>query len=670
MARRQPKVEIIIDADGKRARKEVDKTKDSLFNLTKMKSQMQGLVTAGGGLVAGLTAIAVAAKQAFDFSKAGAELIFAQSQFENLSESIGTTADVLMTDMRKATKGMVSDANLVAQASSIMSLGLADSGEGVTKLSTLVTELGWDMNQVILTFANNSTMRLDALGLSISSVTDRARELTAGGMDWDKAFDLAVIEAGEAKLKLLGSSADSVVAPFKRMEASLANIGDSLKKRAAEPAAKLIGTLELLITWNDRLAASFEEASDVIWETAEGYDEYIDQTIGAAVASKQITEYQGIMLRQQLQAGTLTREYVNELLRYKDVAEILTEEEYRRQKQVESLTLAYEAAGVGTANAGLAAVDYGNALKELQGWIGGSLGKNQEKFVEDVAALEGEVGDLNAKIEELELKEFLTEEQSKELEELKGQLQERKDKIDEVTLAHDKQTKSIIWNLIQQRAAMMGLEGDEKTVKFLTDLAYEWGLVDEATRDATFAADDYLLALGTETGALTGASRAASSLALGLREIETRTATPKELHLVVDDDPMLGKAIAFVGKTHNANIKINVQGSIPKIPSGTWTFKQGSGKDGATALKDGIDTFVPPGNPNDSFRANLALTGGERLTVTPAHEVRKGGSSDGAQPIIYVLLDGREISANLETRQGSELRRSFGSGSFRKGGNV
>ena len=109
----------------------------------------------------------------------------------------------MLGKLREATGGMMSDAALMESAAGIMSLGLAKTEDGVVRLATVVGELGWDMQQVILTMANNSKMRLDALGLSVEDVTERAKKLQDAGMSMDQAFDMAVIEAGEAKIKLL-----------------------------------------------------------------------------------------------------------------------------------------------------------------------------------------------------------------------------------------------------------------------------------------------------------------------------------------------------------------------------------------------------------------------------------------------------------------------------------
>ena len=171
----------------------------------------------------------------------GAALSAARDKFDNLAASINTTGDALLGVMREATSGMMTDAELVASATDLMSLGLAKNEDQVKRLSSVIGTLGWDMQQVVLTMANNSTMRLDALGLSMESVTGRAKELKDAGMSMDEAFDLAVLEAGEAKIALLGNTADTTAGKIQQMGVMVENAGDQFKVAFAEGMAESIG---------------------------------------------------------------------------------------------------------------------------------------------------------------------------------------------------------------------------------------------------------------------------------------------------------------------------------------------------------------------------------------------------------------------------------------------
>ena len=173
------------------------------------------------------------AGQAMAALSEGAALSAARGKFDNLAASINTTGDALLGVMREATSGMMTDAQLVASATDLMSLGLAKNEDQVKRLANVIGTLGWDMQQVVLTMANNSTMRLDALGLSMESVTGRAKELQAAGMSMDEAFDLAVLEAGEAKIALVGNTAETTAGKIQQMQVMVENAIDAFNQNLA-----------------------------------------------------------------------------------------------------------------------------------------------------------------------------------------------------------------------------------------------------------------------------------------------------------------------------------------------------------------------------------------------------------------------------------------------------
>ena len=209
-----------------------------------------------GGVGLAFAGIERAASAAWQTLGDGAALELAQSRFENLAASIGTTADALKGDMAEATQGMMSNAQMVAAASDIISLGLADSGEEVVRLSNLVGQLGWDMQVLTLTMANDSMLRLDALGLSMENVAEKAAALEAAGMSASEAFDLAVIEAGEEKLALLGSAAETSAGKMQQLAAMWGNAVDAFKVNFADAVTDQLSAITGAINAN---APGFEQ---------------------------------------------------------------------------------------------------------------------------------------------------------------------------------------------------------------------------------------------------------------------------------------------------------------------------------------------------------------------------------------------------------------------------
>lgn len=221
-------------------RKELDKTQNAaksgstrFTELSNAFSAVQQVAGAVGGVF----------QKTYQMIGEGAKLQLAEAQFDNLTKSIGVTSDALMTDLRGATQGMMSDAQLMAGASDIISLGLADNQEDTVRLAKAVGVLGLDMQQVILTFANNSKARLDSLGLSMADVTARTKAYTDAGMEANKAFDTAVLDALDAKMSLLGNTADTTAGKMAMLAAAQENLTNSFKEYLAVQWAGPIGGL-------------------------------------------------------------------------------------------------------------------------------------------------------------------------------------------------------------------------------------------------------------------------------------------------------------------------------------------------------------------------------------------------------------------------------------------
>lgn len=175
-----------------------------------------------------------AAQQAYQYVGEGVQMTAAQGRFEALTNSVGTTSSAMVNDLRAATRGTVDDFKLMEGASQLLNLGLTKTAEETVRLGAVSGKLGWDMQVLGLTIANQSTMRLDALGLAIEDVQGRAERLRAQGMATDQAFKFAIIEAGEAKVRLLGDAADTTAGKLLVMEANAKNFGNSFKMAFSE----------------------------------------------------------------------------------------------------------------------------------------------------------------------------------------------------------------------------------------------------------------------------------------------------------------------------------------------------------------------------------------------------------------------------------------------------
>jgi hypothetical protein len=280
------------------------KGREALKGATADVKEMEGAAKKGAGgfdvlskrILAGTAVIAgasIAAKQLYSVFREGATLETTSQRFDKLSASIGSTADVMLGQLKTATQGMISDMDLMASASQIISLKLADNSQQVVRLATVAGTLGWDMQQVILTFANLSTMRLDALGLSVDEVKDKAAELEKTGMSASEAFKEAVILAGEARLDI-GQVSETEKA-FKQLEAAIANSKSELSLFAIELATS-IGLIDGMTAAVDRMSfnrmvSEAREAGEIT-EVQVGILKALAITAGTTAAAMELSQMQ------------------------------------------------------------------------------------------------------------------------------------------------------------------------------------------------------------------------------------------------------------------------------------------------------------------------------------------------------------------------------------------
>jgi hypothetical protein len=239
------KLKIVLDAawkgkgainNAERDLKGVDKAAE------RGKSTLKGLGIVAGVAGAAIAGAAVVAKAAWSELGRGAELNNAAGKFENLTESIGSSADTMLSRMKDATDGMVSQADLISGANEIMQGKLAKSEDSVVRLSAASGALNWDMGVLAQTINNQSVLRLDNLGLAVEDVIPRFKELQATMGD-KEAFGLAVIEAGEAVVELIGETSETTAGKMQMLVTAAQNARNAFSAGFAEGAADEFGLL-------------------------------------------------------------------------------------------------------------------------------------------------------------------------------------------------------------------------------------------------------------------------------------------------------------------------------------------------------------------------------------------------------------------------------------------
>jgi hypothetical protein len=162
-----------------------------------------------------------------------------------------------------------------------------------------------------MTMANNSVMRLDALGISVETVTNKAKELEAQGFVGD-AFDEAVLIALEEKMTLLGDASETTAGKMSTLESEFKNLMDDAKLLASSlfeasgALDHLVGAVAVRRRLGEMLddgTISAREYTEMLWKatwSAEGLaeaqlelaraGEEVNQTAATALSS-QMTEY-------------------------------------------------------------------------------------------------------------------------------------------------------------------------------------------------------------------------------------------------------------------------------------------------------------------------------------------------------------------------------------------
>ncbi|MDX9779625.1 MAG: hypothetical protein RBT66_01155 [bacterium] len=214
-------------------------------------SSLTGLIGNAALVTAAVAGVGLAIKEVYESAKEAAELDYAQTKFDNLAASIGTVSDALLGDLRNATSGMVSDAELVAGAADFMALGLAKTHEEVVRLTTVAGALGMNMNQLVLTLTNQTTMRFDTLGVSVDGFKEKVKALEDAGMSANDAFKEAFLQQAEEQIERVGSKADTAAGSFARFEAATANLKNALANELLPLITPLVEGLTDIIDLSD-----------------------------------------------------------------------------------------------------------------------------------------------------------------------------------------------------------------------------------------------------------------------------------------------------------------------------------------------------------------------------------------------------------------------------------
>jgi len=252
-----------------------------------------------------------------------------------------------------------------------------------------------------------------------------------------------------------------------------------------------------------------------------------------------------------------------------------------------------------------------DSFDDLRLFIKGPVGDELDSFNEKQGELKQEAGELRAEIVKLEgLPQ--TKESVENLEKVRGKLGEVNKAIDENIKAHDEAQKRIVFDLLAQQAAADDLT--EAEVKGLTEVAKQFGLIDEETARVTEELSGHLEQLAEDENIYRFGQNVEETVD-GIGE------DTDEVMLYFDE---WKEAIAEIEGMHPIEFVITQSGELPK---GVTVTTPTTGHPDHPA-QYGADFVVPPGFPNDSYP--MRVTSGEHVQVTPQGQTRE------SEPVIVI----------------------------------
>lgn len=234
-------ISIIIKSDAQKAQAGI---KNFGMSLTDLKS---GIDLAMGAA----RTFAQVAKQAFDFTKAGAAVVQTTASFKGMGLSL--------EELRKAAGGTIDDMGLMSSTMALLagasdtltpalegSLGgLMEIARAAAKLNPTLGTAQQQFENLALGIKRGSPMILDNLGLTVNLSKANADYATSIGKTVEQlteeerkiALLHATLRAGDTLIEQAGGTVESYGDAWARAEASIKNLSDTMKAITAENAA-------------------------------------------------------------------------------------------------------------------------------------------------------------------------------------------------------------------------------------------------------------------------------------------------------------------------------------------------------------------------------------------------------------------------------------------------
>ena len=437
-------------------------------------SRLKDAAMTAAKFTAGVVAAGLAAKKAFDLGRAGAVVQQTKDSFDLLMKSVGAGPD-LFSRLQAASKGTIDDMRLMSSTSTLLAgtqgdlaKSLADATPELLEIAKAAQKLNPSLGDTTFLYESIATgikraspLILDNLGLTIKlgeAYDGYARMLgkTAQELDANEqkmALLMEVQRSGKILIDQVGGSTDSATDSFDRLSAGIGNSANRLK-------TEFFTAIDPLIEY---LADSQEElnkvhaALDVLDGDLTGTGRTVRLATGEVISFEEAIRRADVITRAV--SHTWNSDYVN-------AAGLATEATKEATRAAWDLVLAEEAAN--------------EQLSRMHFAIDNDLTGDYEELSQKKADLIVKTVDLRREISDLEGGwQANTESGQRELETLRGELDDTIAEIGEVEAAWDQQTRMMLFNLAEQRLGIDGFTNEE--LDALAKLAGPegFGLLDE-----------------------------------------------------------------------------------------------------------------------------------------------------------------------------------------------
>jgi tape measure domain-containing protein len=352
--------------------------------------------------------------------------------------------------------------------------------------------------------------------------------------------------------------------------------------------------------------------------------------VAITATSDSYAEYKQAMIDAGVGAGFLTEEQYNNIKNSHDLGLELDQTGINLDNYTEQEQAAANAAAELAAKQDL----YKQGLDELKYIMSGAVTNEFTSYNQKVQDAKDKLAEVNAKIDELEGKWYLTPDQQTQLDDLKQQQSDLTGSFDTMATEHEKATARIIFDIMQTKLAMTDLD-PLLQLQALEEFASQTGLVDVATAELNTATN----ALASQTNEQ-NIGNLSNAMRILYKAIEDGHISADEMNLALD--VLNGKKIyTEFFETHN----------ITYIPQYQMSSPGGRGSQLVVAPETSDATLLASsqalGGDYLVTRPTLFVAGDngdERVTFTPQNGIGED-MNDGGNTFITMINRDRSSAA-------------------------